>query len=732
MEKTRKQKLIFNILSFIIVLSCACGIVFSYENIIDTVKTRSRVNQRIYDSLVMNIPGFLPTLDHQVETDKDISYDEMKSQIQVLWDEDYNVSKEVMNDFEESAKIQYLDEYFSEDVDDANIAYYVKDGSNGKIYATNEDLSNYQTDKALQDKYRLFIEVKIDDLGNISDVCFDSKQKDIYGENDIALRNQDYIYQSNVYNEYLDVMMEYTIQNEIPKNRTYIFAVNEDIVVDVTSFIYGAVYNYDGFGTYFVYLLPNIFIALFIVVLWMVFYPVRIIKECPPYRVLKDIKAEIVMFICFWMIGLGFMGLALMVTGSCNGVFLNGFIDVGWGIEAQWLLLFINIFVWVLAIYFVMYMIFMLKYIFHKGLIKYLKENTIVAWCYYKMLSLVHNMMEFDLESNRNRTIFKILGVNFIGILLLGILVTIITGFSLSNIIVFSIFYTIALFFVIKKEYDKIGNDYDKLLKATRKLSDGDFNIDMNENLGIFNSLRDEFTDIKNGFEKAVKEEVKSQRMKTELISNVSHDLKTPLTSIITYVDLLKRDELSEEERKQYVETLDRNALRLKNLIEDLFEVSKANSGNVNLNLVDVDVVALIKQAQFECLDKLMEAGLDMRMSFSQDKMICRLDSSKTYRIFENLFINISKYALPHTRVYVDAQMVEDSILINFKNISANEISFDAEEITERFVQGDKSRNSGGSGLGLAIAKSFTQLQGGSFKIEVDGDLFKAIIQFKR
>ncbi len=248
----------------------------------------------------------------------------------------------------------------------------------------------------------------------------------------------------------------------------------------------------------------------------------------------------------------------------------------------------------------------------------------------------------------------------------------------------------------------------------------------------MFNSLGTEFTNIKNGFEKAVNEEVKSQKMKTELISNVSHDLKTPLTSIITYVDLLKNDNLSPNKRNEYIETLDRNSLRLKNLIHDLFEVSKANSGNIKLNFVNVDLVALIQQTKFELTDKFNEKNLTFKTNFPEEKIILSLDSSKTYRIFENLLINISKYALENTRVYIDIINHKDEVKIIFKNISADEIKVSEDELVERFIQGDTSRNTSGSGLGLAIAKSFTELQNGIFKVNVDGDLFKAIVIFKK
>ena len=274
--------------------------------------------------------------------------------------------------------------------------------------------------------------------------------------------------------------------------------------------------------------------------------------------------------------------------------------------------------------------------------------------------------------------------------------------------------------------------DYQILLNAFHKLSHGDFNVAIYDDIGIFNSLGHEFSNIKDSFEKAVNKEVKSQKMKTELITNVSHDLKTPLTSIITYIDLLKDENLDANKRKDYIATLDHNSLRLKNLIDDLFEISKINSGNVKLNIVDVDIIALVQQAKFELNDYFEKKHLIFKTNYPNKKIILPLDSLKTYRIFENLLINISRYTLDNTRVYIDIIDYSNRVEIIFKNISANEIKISEDRLVERFVQGDISRNNKGSGLGLAIAKSFTELQNGIFKIKVDGDLFKAIVIFKK
>lgn len=193
--------------------------------------------------------------------------------------------------------------------------------------------------------------------------------------------------------------------------------------------------------------------------------------------------------------------------------------------------------------------------------------------------------------------------------------------------------------------------------------------------------------------------------MKTELITNVSHDLKTPLTAITTYIELLKKEDITEKERRSYIDTLERKSLRLKVLIEDLFEVSKANSNNIVLNKMELDVVNLIKQVSIEHVDKMKERGLELKWNVPEEKVLLMLDNQKTYRIFENLFVNVVKYAMQGSRVYLEVRKKASLVEIILKNMSAEEIHISGDEITERFVRGDSSRNTEGSGLGLAIAK---------------------------
>ena len=292
--------------------------------------------------------------------------------------------------------------------------------------------------------------------------------------------------------------------------------------------------------------------------------------------------------------------------------------------------------------------------------------------------------------------------------------------------------YSVVLYIVLLKYAEKLQKQYHSILHATNQMAEGNLKISLEEDLGMFQPIGDSLNEVQKGFEKAVVEEAKSQNMKTELITNVSHDLKTPLTAIITYVDLLKKEDITEEERKSYVQTLDQKSQRLKVLIEDLFEVSKAQSGNVTMNFMDVDIVNLMKQVRMEMEDQIEASNLAFRFNLPEEKIILSLDGQRTYRIFENLLNNALKYAMPHSRVYVDILQNTEEVKVVFRNISAQELDYEPDRLTERFVRGDASRNSEGSGLGLAIAKSFTELQGGKFKIEVDGDLFKVLLTWSR
>lgn len=340
-----------------------------------------------------------------------------------------------------------------------------------------------------------------------------------------------------------------------------------------------------------------------------------------------------------------------------------------------------------------------------------------------KVVDVYHDAEHFDVTKDAKKLILRIVLWN-------ALILVVICSLPLGGLTI-AVIYSVVLYFVLRRYISKLQKKYGLLLKATNEIAQGNLNVTIEEDLGVFEPFKPQIYRIEEGFRNAVAEEVKSQRMKSELITNVSHDLKTPLTAIITYVKLLQEPGVTEEQRKEYLETLDRKSLRLKALIEDLFEVSKANSQNITLDIRDVDIVSMVKQVEFEMEDKLTDAGLEVRMSLPEEKVIVPLDSQKTFRIFENLFGNIAKYALPGTRVYVNGFTAKEDVTIILKNITAQELSVSGEELTERFVRGDTSRNTEGSGLGLAIAKSFTELQSGKFRIELDGDLFKVVLTWK-
>jgi len=236
---------------------------------------------------------------------------------------------------------------------------------------------------------------------------------------------------------------------------------------------------------------------------------------------------------------------------------------------------------------------------------------------------------------------------------------------------------------------------------------------------------------LKQGVTTLQNEQAKSERLKTELITNVSHDLRTPLTSIITYTELLKKEDVSNEDRIAYVEIIDQKSQRLKVLIDDLFEVSKMASGNVELNKEKVDLVQLLQQTLAEYDNMIKESNLQFRLPNMEIPVYAFVDGQKLFRVFDNLIGNVLKYSLENSRVYITIQTSGDHALISFKNVSKYEISENRDELFERFKRGDSSRHTEGSGLGLAIAKSIVDLHEGHLTIDVDGDLFKVAISLK-
>ncbi|MGG5463041.1 sensor histidine kinase [Clostridium sp. B9] len=276
------------------------------------------------------------------------------------------------------------------------------------------------------------------------------------------------------------------------------------------------------------------------------------------------------------------------------------------------------------------------------------------------------------------------------------------------------------------RKYDGL----DTIIKDIESVKKGNTEIEITDNDDKqIKELATGVNELRLGYIELVEEGIKNEKLKTELISNVSHDLKTPLTSIISYVNILQLDDISNEERKEYIEILDKKSQTLKKLIDDLFEVSKMSSGKVELCKYDIDIIQLVYQCIAEVEDFYAEKNIQFKINGPEECMI-RIDPQRMSRVFQNLTTNALKYGMENTRVYVEIKDLENNIEISFKNVSSYALDFDEKDILERFARGDESRNSmiEGSGLGLAIAKTIVELHNGKFRVECEGDLFKAFV----
>lgn len=365
-----------------------------------------------------------------------------------------------------------------------------------------------------------------------------------------------------------------------------------------------------------------------------------------------------------------------------------------------------------------------LKSIMRNKTMKSLKERSLV----FKLYDSFNETYKSSSNRKKAMTTFAILtGVEALGLFLIcGVFDG--DGFTILVVTLMCvIFLNLITFLIINKRLAYLGT----IVESTKNAINGNLNFDIPiRGRDSLSDLAYNINNMRAGLKKSIRNEMKSEQTKAELITNVSHDLKTPLTSIINYVDLLKKEEISPDVAKDYVEILDRKSQRLKVLIEDLFEVSKAASGTIELNIEKVDINSLLRQSLAEMNDKIELTNLDFKCNIPSEKIYVLADGKRMWRIFENLISNIIKYSLGGTRVYVDVREEDGKVEIQFKNISAYELNFDASELTERFKRGDESRHTEGSGLGLAIASSLTSLQGGTFDIEIDGDLFKVTVAF--
>lgn len=358
------------------------------------------------------------------------------------------------------------------------------------------------------------------------------------------------------------------------------------------------------------------------------------------------------------------------------------------------------------------------------SLVKHIKNRSLTEYVFtFKVVKgLISSMTEKTLP------IVAVVGIMIYLIANGLVMFVFINGYGFITII--SFFFIIWFNTLVGVLLVKLTIDYGKMAKGIKQVASGDLQakVELNYALPIMKETANALNHIGDGLEKAVADALKSERFKTELITNVSHDLKTPLTSIMSYIDLLKEEPIENHTAKEYIEILDERSNRLKQLVEDLVEASKAATGNVKAELVPTQMDQLVMQSVGEYTDRI-EAG-DLSIVFHKvEDVVAPVDGRHMCRIIENLLSNVCKYAMPHTRVYIDVYKVQNKAYVVVKNISKEQLAIEASDLMERFVRGESSRSTEGSGLGLAIARSLAEVQGGTLEIEIDGDLFKVTLE---
>lgn len=487
---------------------------------------------------------------------------------------------------------------------------------------------------------------------------------------------------------------------------------NEDLLdlLDVNSDLYSNFFT------------VAILTASIVVALYVLLNKYEIEKETPLFKIIKKWFFE-PSFIVWVLVDTALGSIAYITcTYSISGSLLNIFSQYHIS-QGNKIICALNILVWTLYLLSIGLTMFWIKAQFKTSFKNWFFNQTMIG----RTLTYFSNFIEKFITTDLSNPILKKY-VQF-SILVIAILLFLffinIPFLSFAGITGLLIGLSILIF----KKIKEVQSQYKDVLDTAKEISTGNFENVKPSNNGLFEELNHTMYQIKGSFEQAVKEQVQSQNMKTELIANVSHDLKTPLTGIKNYVELLNDFTLNEEDKKNYLERLNQYTDRLSILITDLFEVSKANSGNMELECTNINIIEFIEQVCTENEELLEAKHLSLVTNLPDHAILLYLDGNKTYRIFENLFTNISKYSLENTRVFLSVQEMENQVQITLKNTSKTPLDF-KDDITERFVRGDKSRHESGSGLGLAIVKSFTEIQNGTFIVKTDGDLFKAILSF--
>ena len=480
--------------------------------------------------------------------------------------------------------------------------------------------------------------------------------------------------------------------------------------------VYTSVYN-DSVWVPFVLL--ALLISSFVIGVYLLLISWKILAKTQFFKTILSWKAEFNIFF-FGTLTILVISVCMYIMGvTINDILLPAMVRYGLPAAGVWVNI-INFCLLFLSLFFIGIDIYYVKYSLCSGFVRFLKEDTWLGNRIMELYGGIKDLSNYDLDQKIKSLILKGVLLNTV----LMFLCALFWGWLLVLI------YGVVSYIFLLHQAQRIVKEYDKLLVRLDRIAQGDFKVDDQYQTSILPSLQEKLDTVQEDFEEAVKERVRSQNLRTELITNVSHDLKTPLTGIKSYLELLNDSQLSAEDKEEYLIRLNQYTDRLSKLIEDLFEVSKANSGNIQLETQNVDIVSLVEQVLVENETMLEKKGLSPVIRKPEEPILCLLDGDKTVRIFENLLSNVAKYALENTRVFVTIEKNQDQVDITIQNISKTPLDFDPQDITERFVRADQSRHEEGSGLGLAIVKSFCEIQNGSFSVQLDGDVFKAIVSF--
>lgn len=569
------------------------------------------------------------------------------------------------------------------------IEYIIIEKETGKMY-TNIKSDDYQKTKENMKNHEIywnFVDGKID-------------------------TNLEHINQNNVkynynYSYYSDTKSTHSVETENSfKNYDIYSCYNEEKTKQSTSFVISKTF-YDNMLQNREYVIYNflisvsILIAIIVYLFWAIGHKKG--QKGIYLNTLDKIPYEIIGIVSIWTI-------CIMIAILAN---------VG---DIRFSYIFITTFITTYLISYIAFCILCvttIKRLKAKQFLKSFFSYRVINWIYIKVKKIIY-------EINKKTPTSKKIFWYYLGFIVISIILSSLISTAMAIIVLIA--FWIWVFYKIRK----YNTQQDEIKQALEKIYQGktDIYLDTEELEGTLKQIAIYVNDIAGGFSNAIEENLKSERLKTELITNVSHDIKTPLTSIINYVDLLKNEHIQNEKVQEYIKILDQKSQRLKKLTEDLVEASKVSSGNVKLNIEEINLKELINQSVGEFKDRFEEKNLKIEINMPNEPIKIKADNRYMYRVIENLFSNITKYAQENSRVYIDMKNEKNHIEISIKNISKDKLNISSSELMQRFVRGDKSRYTEGSGLGLSIAKSLVELQGGKFEIVIDGDLFKVLMNW--